>query len=151
MTKAPTLTLRQEFVLAQLYVEHGWSVPHLERTLGVGRRMIENALRRQNVELRRGKSPRIHGALPDVAALEWFAEAARPERVMTDPAPQTRDVTAVSGEITTVFRDRRCQHCGTTNHYVSTCDTCGAELAYRRPDRVAAEVDDLFEEAGHRG
>jgi hypothetical protein len=144
------LTARQEFVLARLYIEHGWSVPRLAASLSLGRRLIENALRRQNVELRRGRASHVSGTLTDEAAVSWFTEAKRPERAMEDPAPQTRAATSALGEVSLVFRDRRCQACGVTNHYVNDCVACGAPLNYRKPDKLAAEIADLFQEVQHR-
>lgn len=144
------LTFRQELIFVRLYATHGWSVPYIAEVLGLGRRLVENALRRQNVTLRRGKTSLVSGAMTPAAACAWFADAGRPDRLLEDPEPQTRAVTDPGGDVTLVFRDRRCQACGYLNHYVDTCAICGATLSYRRPDPTAVDVESIILEATHR-
>ncbi len=127
-----SFTPRQELVLKRLYVESGWSVPMIQRALGLGRRRIENALRRVGVTVTHGK--REGHALRAVVlatAVLWFAEAERP---FEDPAPPTRTFTGVGGELTLTFRDRRCQVCGALSHYLTTCPACNTPLDAPTPD-----------------
>lgn len=92
--------------------------------LGLGRRVVENALRRGGVEISAKKRTTLAPTLSSEAARAWFAAAERPEAAeLHDPAPPQRLVEGV-----TTFRRRRCQGCGQLTSYVVTCPRCGAPL-----------------------
>jgi RNA polymerase subunit RPABC4/transcription elongation factor Spt4 len=133
----PRVSPRQARVLGRLYLDYGWSAVGLAGALGLGRRSIENALRRAGVELqRRGNDP-MAGA-PDLNA-----EAARAWFFGTAPGPEEGgEPSIVDTGATLVFRRRRCQACGRLAAYATSCPGCGQELNWRGTV-IDADADEL--------
>jgi N-acetylglutamate synthase-like GNAT family acetyltransferase len=114
------LTARQEFVLVRLYEDFGWAAVPIAKAVGLGRRLIENALRRNNVQLRRRSNKVKHVYLTAEAAKQWFDAAGEEDRAaLENPTPQRMNET---------YRRCRCQHCLRLNEYATNCAGCGAPL-----------------------
>lgn len=136
-----SLTARQELVVAHVYEQFGWSLLRLARVTGVGRRAIENALRRQGVIFRKTAIPHRASPMTDAAVRDWFAAAARPEQadeVGEPPAPLTRTIT-LGTELVLTYSRRRCQRCEQVTEHAPRCPYCGEWLD--PPPRTQRDVD----------
>ena len=132
------LNQREAFVVERLYSGQRWSVPRIARVLGLGRRLIENCLKRQGVTLARGRPVWEEAALTDDAARAWFLN----ERDFDDESPPFKETKEGPA-----FRRRRCWKCQRLLAYRVRCG-CGARL---NAPPVEDEVADLREEEENRG
>lgn len=135
-----SLTVRQEFLIAKLYRDFGWSPERIARCISTerrdsdgaprARRSVENALKRMGILL--GALPRARTIiqLSEATVTEMFAAAAREDNVLLDQEPP--EATATDGQIT--FRRRRCQVCYTLTTYVKACPRCGEALDWAKSD-----------------
>jgi CO/xanthine dehydrogenase FAD-binding subunit len=141
----PKLSSRQAYVVERMYLDFGWSAVAIALALDLGRRTIENALRRRGVQVMRRSKKAFEGRpeLTPAAAKQWFDRAATEELADLEP-PSKPDANG-----TEVFRRRRCQACSTLNSYISHCSACGEMLDWNLApsllDRDATELRKLEE------